>query len=54
MAKCFICGCELDENTKPEHIIPNGIGGTLKSKAILCNEHNNELYELDQIVCKDL
>lgn len=54
MAKCFICGCELDENTKPEHIIPNGIGGKLKSKEILCNEHNNELYELDQIVCKDL
>lgn len=54
MAKCFICGCELDENTKPEHIIPNGIGGKLKSKEILCNKHNNELYELDQIICKDL
>lgn len=54
MAKCFICGCKLDENTKPEHIIPNGIGGKLKSKEILCNKHNNELYELDQIICKDL
>lgn len=54
MAKCFICGCELDENTKPEHIIPNGIGGKLKSKEILCNKHNNELFELDQIICKDL
>lgn len=54
MAKCFICGCELDENTKPEHIIPNGIGGKLKSKEILCDKHNNELFELDQIICKDL
>ena len=33
MAKCYICGCELDSRkTKPEHIIPNGIGGKLKSR----------------------
>lgn len=50
MAKCFICGCELDENTKPEHIIPNGIGGKLKSKEILCDKHNNELFELHQTI----
>ena len=49
------CGCELDvESTKPEHIIPNGIGGKLKSREILCDKHNNELFELDQIICKDL
>lgn len=55
MARCYICGCELDvESTKPEHIIPNGIGGKLKSREILCDKHNNELFELDQIICKDL
>ena len=55
MARCYICGCELDNiKTKPEHIIPNGIGGKLKSREILCDKHNNELFELDQIICKDL
>lgn len=55
MAKCYICGCELDsKKTKPEHIIPNGIGGRLKSREILCDKHNNELFALDQVVCKDL
>lgn len=49
-----ICGCELDvESTKPEHIIPNGIGGKLKSREILCDKHNNELFELDQIIYTD-
>ena len=55
MAQCYICGCELDSRkTKPEHIIPNGIGGKLKSREILCDKHNNELFELDQVICKDL
>lgn len=54
MAKCFICGKELDEKTRPEHIIPNGIGGKLKSKKILCNQHNNEFSKLDELVCNDL
>ena len=55
MAKCYICGCEIDtEITKPEHIIPNGIGGKLKTKTILCNTHNNELSVIDELICQAL
>lgn len=55
MPKCYICGCEITkENESLEHIIPNGIGGHLTSKRILCATHNNELDKYDYFLCKDL
>lgn len=42
MARCIVCGCELnDTNCTEEHIILNAIGGHLKSKALLCKQHNS-------------
>lgn len=42
MAKCIVCGCELGEgNSCEEHILLNAIGGHLKSKELLCKEHNS-------------
>lgn len=49
MDKCYYCGKELKNiKTKPEHIIPNAVGGKLTSKNILCNKCNNALSDLDQ------
>ena len=34
---CYICGKELTKlNESEEHIIPNAIGGKLKSKKLIC------------------
>ena len=42
MARCIVCGCELSENNcSEEHILLNAIGGHLKSKVLLCKEHNS-------------
>lgn len=49
MKKCYFCGKDLNnQNLKPEHIIPNAVGGRLTSKNILCNDCNNKLSDLDQ------
>lgn len=49
MKKCYYCGKDLNnQKVKPEHIIPNAVGGRLTSKNILCNECNNKLSDLDQ------
>ena len=46
MARCIVCGCELDEtNCSDEHIILNAIGGHLKSKGLLCKQHNSVFGE---------
>jgi len=43
MTHCFKCGVELSEqNTSVEHIIPNALGGRLKSKTLLCKNCNSE------------
>lgn len=40
---CYNCNCSLNKRTKSiEHIIPNAIGGTLKSDRLLCRQCNNE------------
>lgn len=42
MARCIVCGCELnDSNSTEEHILLNAIGGHLKSKELLCKQHNS-------------
>ena len=42
MSKCYLCGKLLNEATSSvEHIIPNAIGGHLKSKNLLCKDCNS-------------
>lgn len=44
MKKCYICGEKLTkDNTSVEHIIPNAIGGKLKSKELICKKCNSKL-----------
>jgi hypothetical protein len=39
---CYICGIEITrENQSTEHIIPNAIGGRLKSKSLICKQCNS-------------
>ncbi len=46
MTACYICEEVLnDTNLSVEHIIPNAIGGRLKSKNLLCIKCNSELGE---------
>ncbi|MCL2408107.1 MAG: 23S rRNA (uracil(1939)-C(5))-methyltransferase RlmD [Oscillospiraceae bacterium] len=45
--KCYVCDEFLDKNTHLEHIIPNAIGGFLKSKKLICNACNGKLGKID-------
>ena len=55
MQKCYCCGKDLiNTRQKPEHIIPNGVGGKLKSSHILCYDCNNMLSYLDESICKSV
>lgn len=47
MCKCFYCGKSFTPK-KPEHIIPNCIGGKLKDKTILCGTCNQQLSSIDK------
>ena len=52
--KCYICKEKLDEiNKSKEHIIPNSIGGKLKSNNLLCKTCNSQFGDsLDNILTK--
>lgn len=56
MKRCYICGEELTkDNTSVEHIIPNSIGGKLKSKELICKKCNNKLgHSTDNELAKQL
>ncbi len=55
MKKCYYCGKDLIKtHTKAEHIIPNGVGGKLKTSLILCDDCNNILSYLDESICKSV
>lgn len=44
MKECYICCEELTkDNDSVEHIIPNAIGGKLKSKELICKKCNSKL-----------
>ena len=49
--RCYLCDVLLNEhNWSYEHIIPNSIGGNLKSNSLLCkkcNEHIGETYDAE-------
>lgn len=45
--KCYLTGIELSEDNKSlEHILPNALGGQLKSREVLCSEANLKLSDL--------
>ena len=52
---CYICGCHLNiKNSSEEHIIPNALGGRLKTR-ILCKKCNNILgNQMDASLVKSL
>lgn len=56
MAKCFVCGETLTkDNRTVEHIIPNALGGKLKSSNLLCSSCNSEIGEqIDAELVKQL
>lgn len=56
MAKCVFCKVELTaENSAKEHIIPNAIGGRLKSSSLDCLKCNSEFGEdCDSALAKDM
>lgn len=52
MAKCYLCGCELtSENESLEHIVPNALGGRMKSKELLCKTCNNNTGVFEEKLC---
>jgi len=52
---CYLCKIELDNKNKSlEHIIPNALGGKLKSKHILCESCNKNLSKIDSDLCNNL
>ena len=40
--KCYVCQENLNESTSYEHIIPNAIGGFIKSRELICNHCNKK------------
>lgn len=56
MAKCFICGETLTkDNQTIEHIIPNALGGKLKSSDLLCRKCNSNMGEqIDAELAREL
>ena len=43
MSRCYLCKNELtDENVSIEHILPNAIGGRLKSSSLICKKCNSK------------
>ena len=41
MPLCLFCPSELDESTKPEHILLNALGGRMTTKHAICSACNN-------------
>lgn len=40
MANCIFCDGPLDEDTKPEHILLNALGGRMTTKRVVCSRCN--------------
>lgn len=38
---CIFCGSELNGSTKPEHILPNALGGRMTTRRAICSKCNN-------------
>src|SRR5688572_14766738 len=52
---CYNCQSSLNTKTSSaEHIIPNAIGGTIKSTRLLCRKCNNEFgWTVDAALAND-
>jgi hypothetical protein len=42
MTLCLFCPAELDETTKPEHILLTALGGRKKTTDAICSACNNK------------
>ena len=42
MTLCLFCPAELDETTKPEHILLNALGGQKTTTGAICSACNNK------------
>lgn len=56
MSHCYLCGVLLDKsNSSVEHIIPNALGGNLKSRQLLCKKCNSDIgHQADSELAKQL
>lgn len=56
MSRCYLCKNEItDENVSVEHILPNAIGGRLKSSSLICKECNSKFGDTsDACLAKQL
>lgn len=56
MSHCYLCGVLLDKsNSSVEHIIPNALGGNIKSRQLLCKKCNsNTGQNVDSELSKQL
>lgn len=56
MSRCYLCKNEItDENVSIEHILPNAIGGRLKSSSLICKECNSKFGDtIDACLAKQL
>ena len=56
MLKCYVCNEEIKpENKSLEHILPNCIGGKLKSENLICGICNSELGSgIDRHLCDEM
>jgi hypothetical protein len=52
--RCIYCGCELMEGVRPAHVIPNGIGGRLRSITTVCNACNNSFTGIESMTWERL
>ncbi|UVO30394.1 HNH endonuclease [Bradyrhizobium arachidis] len=43
MPKCIFCQNELTQDTTPEHVLLNALGGRMTTKRAICSDHNNHL-----------
>lgn len=41
MTLCLLCDSELDETTKPEHVLLNALGGRKTTRCAICSDCNN-------------
>ncbi|HEX9462074.1 MAG TPA: HNH endonuclease [Alphaproteobacteria bacterium] len=42
MPVCIFCDTELTEDTKPEHILSNALGGRKTTRGVICSKHNGD------------
>jgi len=55
-SKCYVCGAAIThENKSSEHILPNCVGGRLKSTKLICRDCNSRFgHDIDKELCEQL